>query len=278
MQHEMHSFDVGHLKSINILPPVLFRPHQLSQLRNSQEAPQPIPFVIVSHEESGIAICDLVTRSSKHNLTKRQPHSLSKLGQVDCIARLIARLLSTELLELGRKWDIDRLAIPQTMYLLLQHTLRQQRRVNRIVWLALCLTHIITERSTGTTLQESRHGATEEAIGVAHRKQFAVTALRKDAKVDSGHVLVAGIRDRGAVLHEFQDVELFEHFFAEFVAHLVFGPFALFFNVEAAEVDVVFCLVASEGSDSDVISKVGEESIDDLRDFCGWWRRKTFDS
>jgi hypothetical protein len=70
--------------------------------------------------------------------------------------------------------------------------------------------------------------------------------LGEDAEVDGCDVLVATIDDRGSVLHEFEDVKLFDELGTEFVANLLFNPLALLFNVQTHEVDVVFCLPAGE--------------------------------
>jgi hypothetical protein len=51
-------------------------------------------------------------------------------------------------------------------------------------------------------------------------------------------------------LHELEEVEFFERLLSELVENLLFGPLAFLFDIKTAEVDMVFGLPSSEGSDA----------------------------
>ena len=119
------------------------------------------------------------------------------------------------------------------------------------VWLGLCLTHIIAQRSTRTALKERSRRQTEEPSFVPHGQQLAVLRLRKDTAVNSSDVLITWIGRTSADLLEFETGELLEDLFADLIADLLFGPFAFLFDVEAADVDVVFGLPPCECCDTD---------------------------
>ena len=59
-----------------------------------------------------------------------------------------------------------------------------------------------------TTLQKGGHGSAEESIRVPHLQEISVLGLREDSEIDSRHILVPGITDRSAVLHELERGEL----------------------------------------------------------------------
>lgn len=75
--------------------------------------------------------------------------------------------------------------------------------MDSVVWFALSLPHVISERSARTRLQEGGHTAAKEAVRVAHAEQLAIAALCEDTEVYRRHVLVASIYDGRSVLHEF---------------------------------------------------------------------------
>jgi hypothetical protein len=129
-----------------------------------------------------------------------------------------------------------------------------------VVGLALSLTHVITKGSTRAGLQEGDHRFAEETIGVAHGKELAVLRLGKDAEIDCGDILVAGIRHRRTVLHELEAGELLEGFFAKFVPDLVLGELALLLNIETDEIDMILGLPAGETGKTN---------------FGSWWRWET---
>ena len=62
MEKEMNSFDVGHLKTIDRLAMVLLGSEQFSNSVDGQEASQPIPLIVMSHEETHIAVTAFVSR------------------------------------------------------------------------------------------------------------------------------------------------------------------------------------------------------------------------
>src|ERR1700755_1415980 len=144
----MHSTNIWKFKSINLLALVFLRSHKFSEFGDSQETSQPIPFVVISNEETRITVSNLITRSAKHDLSKRQPNSRSKARQIHRIFGFIRRLLAAQLLKLGRKRHIDNLSlrIPQQMHALLDRLLRQQRRMDRVVRFALGLAHVVAQR------------------------------------------------------------------------------------------------------------------------------------
>jgi hypothetical protein len=115
-----------------------------------------------------------------------------------------------------------------------------------IVWFAFCLSHVVAKGGTGAGLQEGDHALAEESLGVAHVEEFAVFALSEDTEVNGRYVLIPGVNDGRAVLHKLEHGELLERLLAKFVFDLVFGPLAFLFDVETAEVNVVFCLPSSE--------------------------------
>jgi hypothetical protein len=51
-------------------------------------------------------------------------------------------------------------------------------------------------------------------------------------------------------LHELEEVEFFERLLSELVENLLFGPLAFLFDIKTAEVDMVFGLPSSKGSDA----------------------------
>jgi hypothetical protein len=105
-----------------------------------------------------------------------------------------------------------------------------------------------------TTLEESGHGPAEEAVGISHPQQISVFRLGKDTEVHRRDVLISGVADGCAVLHELQHGEFLPHLGPEFFQDLVFGPAAFLFDVQTAEVDVVLSLPASEAGDSASVS------------------------
>jgi hypothetical protein len=101
-----------------------------------------------------------------------------------------------------------------------------------------------------TTLQERNHALAEETLWIPHLKQISICRLRKNTEIDCCHVLVSCVDYGTSVLHEFEASEFLERLFAKLVFNLFFGPLAFLFDVEAAEVNVVFCLPACEASDT----------------------------
>jgi ABC-type uncharacterized transport system YnjBCD ATPase subunit len=60
MQEEVNRTDARHLKPVNWSTSVLIRPEQFLDFIYSQERAQPIPFVVVSYEETDVAVTGLV--------------------------------------------------------------------------------------------------------------------------------------------------------------------------------------------------------------------------
>lgn len=79
MEQEMHTSQLRQLKPIDRLALVL-RSQQLLDLFNGQEAAQPVPLVVVSHEQTQIGVGSLVSTSAHDDVTERSSDGLAELG------------------------------------------------------------------------------------------------------------------------------------------------------------------------------------------------------
>lgn len=107
VQQEMNGSDVGHFEPINGFAFVFFRTEQLSDSVDRQKAPQPVPFIVVSHEEADVAVTALVTRPSEDDSSQRETYGWAERVKRHGRLGLIRGLLSVIRAKLGGQWYVN---------------------------------------------------------------------------------------------------------------------------------------------------------------------------
>jgi hypothetical protein len=107
MQQKVHRTNMLELATINGLPMGFFRPKQFSNPIHGQEAPQPVPLIIVANKQSDIAVTAFVARATKYDFSERKSDSETECGEIDGVLGLIGRLSAVVGAEFRGEWHVE---------------------------------------------------------------------------------------------------------------------------------------------------------------------------
>jgi len=273
VEQEVHRLQMRHLEPIDRLADVLLGAEQFLDLVDRQQTPEPVPLVVVAHEEAVVAVQRLVAAAAEDDVAEGRAHRLAETREVDGILGLVGWLLVRVLLRPGRDAHIgDALVSEEEVHAMVDFGLGEERDPVLIVWLSLGLAHVVAQRcalrdtvSLGITMkagiathwdafEECNHATPEKPVGVLHPEKVAIRALCEDTEVDGGNVLVPCIDWRRSVDMELQQGEFLDQLLPKRLADLGLCVLRLLFDIEADEVDVIFRLIAGRASDSMVVS------------------------